>query len=161
TFATGPALVTTESSPDQVRVPNLERETTQVAISQLKVLGLELENASGLFQTDQIVNTSPDAGQWVREGTSVSVDVLRQTPNVVSSTLSNAQAGFNNYRLQATVNGKSFPDDIVVNQDPAGGTYVPLNRVTNLSVQLAVPTVTQLSLQDASNTLSNKDLVWS
>jgi len=143
----------------------------------LKAAGLKWRTVSHKTPTgpyNTVTSTSPASGAKVAKGSSVTLNYnvppgATAIPNVTGKTVAQAtailkHAGFKN----VTQDSKPVPNlrigsGLVVRTDPRRGTTVKLNTLITLKVSgggVAVPTLVELSQNDAINKLNNAGLAY-
>ena len=119
-----------------------------------------------------VISTSPKAGELVKPGSLVVLNVSKgapplKLPNVVGQSLDDAQGALSQQKLTVNVQRVALdgvPVDQVASQDPAAGSTVPVGSTVTLTVSsgpslVGVPNVGGLSLADATSALAAAGLV--
>jgi beta-lactam-binding protein with PASTA domain len=170
--------LTVSMGPGDVPVPTtivgdtLAQARRALRRNHLKV-GNIINQSSSQFAAGQVINTSPQPGQSVPVGTSVTLFVSTgpakvRVPNVTGESLAQAKsdlhtAGFDN--VSTTTQTSSTSAGTVISQSPAGGTLVvPSSTTVNLVVaraakaptNKAVPSVKGESASTASSQLKSE-----
>ncbi len=156
----GKALVSLGDGPDEVKVPVVNEKLVSEVKPALDDLGLRVSNLSELFATDRVVEANPEQGEWVKSDAQVELQILRRVPDLLKLTLTAAEAELQRHKLKASTVGKTFPEDIVIEQMPEPGTYTTADEPVKLALAIVAPVVEGLLLPEARDALTKRDLKW-
>jgi eukaryotic-like serine/threonine-protein kinase len=119
------------SGPQQVTIPSVVGETQEDAVARLREEGLSpiVRERSSSEPVDTVIEQTPEAGQEVDEGSSVTIFVsngeVREVPDVTGLTQSEAEAELDDAGFGASVRTRTTdqPDEegTVLSQSPRGG----------------------------------------
>lgn len=168
--------VVVSKGPELVAVPNVVGKTQADAEAALTAAGLTIGDVSQEFSSQaprgRVATQNPQPNTQVPKGTSVALGISKGpemvvVPNVVGQTADEAAAALTEAGLVAEQNfvpSASEEEGIVKSQEPeagesvAKGSKVVIN-VTQKPEQVAVPTVTGLTQEAATDTLTAQDFV--
>lgn len=134
------------AGPRQVEVDDLRGGTVEDAEETLTAAGLQLGEVTADFHedvpVDRVISSDPPAGEVLDETSSVDLVVSRgpqprEVPDLVGSTLPEAQAALRELGLQAEVTGREFsdrPEGQVVAQSPGRGNEVDRGTTVGLTL---------------------------
>lgn len=157
---TGPAEATAGDGPDQVRVPEVVEVQVATVDERFDALGLNIANVSEVFESDKVIDSAPRQLTWVDSGSAVELDVHRRVPPVERYSLARAQDIIRRWRLTPKPPSKSVSSDVVFEQSPEEGTYVPPRSDVNLTVRVVVPPLVGDTQEVAQGKLADRDLGW-
>jgi eukaryotic-like serine/threonine-protein kinase len=167
--------LTVSDGPQQVAVPQVVGLTVSSARGRLDKAGLrpsEREENSDTVEKGRVISVSPTEGTKVDKGSSVTLVVSSgkpqaDVPDVTGKSFDEAQstlqaAGFKVTRTDKETTTKD--PDVVLSQNPKGGTQVDSGTTVALTVakapsQVAVPDVTGEDASAAITTLSKQGFV--
>jgi beta-lactam-binding protein with PASTA domain/predicted Ser/Thr protein kinase len=161
TVSTGPP------KPGPVSVPNVVGESLPQAQQDLSKVGLKTRVVSQASSqsANQVLNQTPNAGQTVAAGQTVTLTVSNgkiTVPNVNGETESQARSNLSNAGFNSVTTSNqpssSQPAGTVLSQSPAGGTAAdPASTTVNLVIAQAptLPTVTGLTKDAAVSKLQS------
>jgi len=138
------------SGPEQVTVPSVVGETQEDAVARLREDGLSpiVRERSSSEPVDTVIEQTPEAGQEVDEGSSVTIFVsngeVREVPDVTGLTQSEAEAELDDAGFGASVRTRETdqPDEdgTVLSQSPRGGVERREGATVTITVgELAAP----------------------
>jgi beta-lactam-binding protein with PASTA domain len=167
--------LTVSDGPEQVPVPQVVGLTVSSARARLQKAGLqpsEREENSDTVLKGKVISVSPAEGQKVDKGSSVTLVVSSgkpqaDVPDVTGKSFDEAQSTLQAAGLKVTRKDKETAakdPDIVLAQDPTGGTQVDSGTTVALTVakapsQVAVPDVSGEDAPAAISTLSSQGFV--
>ncbi|MFJ7211041.1 Stk1 family PASTA domain-containing Ser/Thr kinase [Amycolatopsis sp. NPDC098790] len=143
--------LTIGTPPGKVAVPDLKDLSQADAEAKLKEAGLTLnQSVQEVDVTDQdqvgkVVNQTPQAGNQVQQGTSVSISIgkgkaQKQVPNFTGKSFSEAQSALTGlgFSVKRVDQQSDQPKDQVIQQTPNGGS-VPVGSQITLTVSTGQP----------------------
>ncbi|MBE3577348.1 MAG: Stk1 family PASTA domain-containing Ser/Thr kinase [Limnochordales bacterium] len=147
--------------PEMVRVPDVVGLTVEDARQRLREQRLRLGEETHVFSDEYpagvIISQDPVANTRTRANRTVWVRIskgpeLIEVPDVVGLTRRQAEALLAQKGLQARVSGYEFseriPQDSVITQSPAAGSYVERGGTVDIVLSQGVPPPTQLTVPD-------------
>lgn len=148
---TAQITLTIGTPPGKVAVPDLKDLSKDDAEAKLKEAGLTLnQSVQEVDVTDQdqvgkVVNQTPQAGNQVQQGTSVSISIgkgkaQKQVPNFTGKSFSEAQSALTGlgFSVKRVDQQSDQPKDQVLQQTPNGGS-VPVGSTITLTVSTGQP----------------------
>jgi serine/threonine-protein kinase len=137
------------SGPEQVTVPSVVGETQEDAVARLREDGLSpiVRERSSSEPVDTVIEQTPEAGQEVDEGSSVTIFVsngeVREVPDVTGLTESEAEAELDDAGFGVSVRTRETdqPDEdgTVLSQSPRGGVERREGATVTITVGELVP----------------------
>jgi len=137
------------SGPEQVTVPSVVGEAQEDAVARLREDGLSpiVRERSSSEPVDTVIEQTPEAGQEVDEGSSVTVFVsngeVREVPDVTGLTQSEAEAELDDAGFGVSVRTRETdqPDEdgTVLSQSPRGGVERREGATVTITVGELVP----------------------
>jgi len=137
------------SGPEQVTVPSVVGETQEDAVARLREDGLSpiVRERSSSEPVDTVIEQTPEAGQEVDEGSSVTIFVsngeVREVPDVTGLTESEAEAELDDagFGVSVRTSETDQPDEdgTVLSQSPRGGVERREGATVTITVGELVP----------------------
>ncbi|WP_329053435.1 Stk1 family PASTA domain-containing Ser/Thr kinase [Amycolatopsis sp. NBC_01488] len=160
--------------PGKVAVPDLKGLSRDDAESKLKDAGLTLNQSVQEVDTDdqnqvgKVVSQTPQAGNQVQQGTSVSISIgkgkqQKQVPNYIGKTFNEANAALTGmgFTVKRQDQQSDQPKDQVIQQTPNGGS-VPVGSTITLTVstgpdqnQIQMPSLQGMTVDEAQSKLQS------
>ena len=149
----GTVTLNVSKGPDTVAVPKVTGLSRDDAVGALRRARLTPGDITGAYSADvdkgKVVSTTPDVGQKVSIGSTVSLVVSKgpkpvELPNLTTQSLERARSQLTALGLQVEVtrvNAGPVPANVVVAQDPAAGSSVHPGDTVMLTVTEATATV--------------------
>ncbi|MGW5715661.1 Stk1 family PASTA domain-containing Ser/Thr kinase [Amycolatopsis sp. NPDC003865] len=170
---TAQITLTIGQAPGKVKVPDLKDLTKDDAETKLKEAGLTLNQVQDVDVSDddqvgKVVSQTPQAGNEVQQGTSVSISIgkgkqQKQVPNFTGKSFSEAQSALTGlgFSVKRVDQQSDQPKDQVLQQTPNGGS-VPVGSTITLTVstgqpdnKIEMPQLVGMSVDDAQAKLQS------
>ncbi len=154
------ATVTAGDAPDQVCIPELIEQIVKTSKPKLEDLGLKIANLLDLFESDRIDASDPEQETWVAVGSSITLNTSRRVPDVTKFSLADAEQLLRTTKLEPRPVGESGPSDIIIEQQPAAGSFAAAGQAVKLTLAVQTPAVIDLLLSEAETELKDRGLGW-
>ncbi len=163
---------------EEVVVPKIIGMQEEQARKEIEDLGLKFEVTARVknseFKAGEVITQSEDENTKVKQGYTIEVTVsegdnLVEVPSVVNKDIAYAQELIENENLKIKIeyeNSDTIPENVVISQDPEGGSSVePGTRITLVVSQgeeikhVIMPKLTTLNIEEAKKKILERDLV--
>lgn len=163
---------------EEVVVPKIIGMQEEQARKEIEDLGLKFEVIARVknseFKAGEVITQSEDENTKVKQGYTIEVTVsegdnLVEVPSVVNKDIAYAQELIENENLKIKIeyeNSDTIPENVIISQDPEGGSSVePGTRITLVVSQgeeikhVIMPKLTTLNIEEAKKKILELDLL--